>query len=158
MKPATDKTVDVYHSVEAAGGARPAAPERIVIPLNPLKGPGSYEGTVTAEQLGRHEFWLGSEVERTDSRTAVVEVPVLESRDIRMNRELLAKMAELSGGKYRDFQDCRGVVDDLAGMARSRQTPIDERLEDLWDRWWVLILITALLAGEWVCRKMVKLL
>jgi hypothetical protein len=158
MKPATDETVKVYHSVEAGGEAGQKVPEGISLSLNRVKGPGSYDGTIAAEQLGRHDFWLGSEMERMATRSVTVEVPALELRDIRMNRDVLRQVAELSGGKYHDFKDSRKVLDDLGGMARSRQTPIDERMEDLWDRAWVLLFLVGLLAGEWVCRKMVKLL
>jgi hypothetical protein len=159
MNPSTDETVKVFHQVETGSEGRPRAPEVISLPLVKGKAPGTYEGTITADKLGRHELWLGSAEEKLSSpRSVVVEVPALENRDLRMNRELLKKVAELSGGKYYDLPDYRSVLDDLAGMARQRQTPIDERLTDLWDNFWVLLVLTCLLAGEWIYRKMVKLL
>ena len=158
MKPATDETVKVFHQVESAGASRLRTPAVINLPLNKVKGPGSYEGTIPAEELGRHDLWLGSDLERMATRSITVEVPALEFRDIRMNRDLLKRMAELSGGTYRDFADSQNLVDELGGIVRPRQMPIEDRLDDLWDNFWVLLLITAVLTGEWIYRKMVKLL
>jgi hypothetical protein len=34
---------------------------------------------------------------------------------------------------------------------------IDQQLRELWDRQWVLFLLVALLAAEWLTRKLLKL-
>ncbi len=159
MNPSTDETVKVFHQVESGGDARSRAPEPITLPLVKGKTPGTYEGAIVADKLGRHDFWLGSAEEKlSQTRSVNVDVPALEYRDLRMNRELLKRIAELSGGNYHDLSDCRSVLDDVSVIARQRQTPIDERLTDLWDNYWVLLLVTGLLAAEWIYRKMVKLL
>jgi hypothetical protein len=159
MKPSTEETIRVFHQVESGGGAAPKAPEVITLSLNKVKGPGSYEGTITAEHLGHHEVWIGTENERLGTpRSFTVKVPDLEYRETRMDREKLKKIAEISGGKYHDFQDVPALVKELRSVTKPRLTAIEDRNEDLWDRPWVLLLLTALLAGEWICRKMVKLL
>jgi len=158
MKPATEETLKVWHQVESGDESARKPPEALTLALSKVKGPGSYEGTITAGELGRHELWIGTETEHLSTRSFTVVVPDLEYRDTRMNRERLKKIAELSGGKYFDFPQIDALVKDLGGMSRPRQTPIDDRQDDLWDNFWVLLLITGLLAGEWVYRKMVKLL
>ncbi len=158
MKPATDEAVRIFHQVESVseGGLKP--PQAILLALNKVKGPGSYEGVITADNLGRHELWLGTETEKLKTRNFTVEVPALEFRETRMDRERLKRIAEASGGKYHDLHEIASVVQELSGITKPRQTPIDDQQTDLWDNLWVLVLLTGLLAGEWIYRKMVKLL
>ena len=37
----------------------------------------------------------------------------------------------------------------------SNETPFVD--DELWDKWWVIVLITAILAAEWILRKVVRL-
>jgi len=158
MKPSTEESVRVFHQVESTSEGGVKAPLPIQLALNKVKGPGSYEGVLTADYLGRHELWLGTESAKLKIRSFTVEVPALEFRETRMDRERMKRIAEESGGKYHDLHDVASVVQELSGITKPRQTPIDDRQTDLWDNFWVLVLLTGLLAGEWIYRKMVKLL
>ncbi|MBI4583953.1 MAG: VWA domain-containing protein [Planctomycetes bacterium] len=154
MKPSSEPKILVYHAIK---GREQEAAEKIELQQNPIKGSGSYEGTLVAIQLGSHDLWLGTEAERLASRTFTVEVPPLEFRNPQMDRERLKKIAQLAEGKYYEFKDFGTAFESMAAGSRSVQIPVDERLDDLWDEPWVLLLFTAVIAAEWILRKVVKL-
>lgn len=155
MKPLTDPSISIYHGVR---GREDEVPERIELTLNPIKGPGAYDGTLVAGQLGSHDVWIGDEVERLAFRTFTVEVPPLEFRNPRMDREKLKKVAQLAEGKYYELYEVREAEGALLEAARPRQIPIEESQDDLWDEPWVLLVFTLLIAAEWILRKVFRLL
>ena len=46
-------------------------------------------------------------------------------------------------------------VGKVPGLSQTYQTPFVD--DELWDKWWVIVLITAILAAEWILRKVVRL-
>jgi len=130
----------------------------IELALNP-KNPGTYTGSINARNLGWHKMWIGTGAEDPEKGLAYatfnVEVPVLERKDPRMNRELLKLMATLSKGKYFEIHELGMVPDSIEEITETIDTEVSE--EKLWDRSWIMILFVALLACEWIGRKLRKL-
>ena len=155
MEPSTEPTITAYHSVK---GRDLETPKRIELNLNAAREAGAYDGSITAGQLGSHDLWIGTESDRLAFVTFTVEVPPLEYRDPRSDRKRMEKIARLAEGKYYDLHDLTTAVDSLSTSARPRQIPIEERHDDLWDEYWVLLAFTGLITSEWVLRKVVKLL
>ena len=75
-----------------------------------------------------------------------------------MDRERLTKVAENANGKYYELYEVTDAVKFLLGAAMPRQIPIEESQDDLWDEMWVLLAFTLLIAAEWICRKVFRLL
>lgn len=153
MKPSSEPVVTVYHQTQ---GRENEPPEKIELPLNTVLGQGTYQGAITADQRGRHDLWLGTESVRLVSRSFTVEVPALESRDPRLNRDFLRRLAVSSGGEYFELTDVLKAVERLKGVSRSTEGLVEE--DDLWDEWWIVVLFTALISLEWILRKGVRLL
>ncbi|MEM7232079.1 MAG: vWA domain-containing protein, partial [Planctomycetota bacterium] len=153
MKPLSDRNVTLYH---AAPGREDEVPQAVELTLNELKGAGSYEGALTGSTRGLHTLWYGSETDRRVVRTFTVEIPALETRDPRLNLALLQRVARESGGTYHGLADVKLAIDAIRGVSRSQQGLVET--DDLWDDSWVLLLLVALLALEWILRKWVRLL
>ena len=63
--------------------------------------------------------------------------------------------AKLSGGAYFDFPDIMKAVEKVQGITHTNERPA--KADNLWDEWWVVVLIVSLLAIEWILRKAVRL-
>lgn len=132
--------------------------ETFELTLNP-NNPGTYTGSVNARHLGWHKLWIGTGAEDPEKGMAFttfnVEVPVLERKDPRMNKELLKLMATLSKGKYFEIYELDKVPDAVEEIIETIDTEVSE--DRLWDKSWVMVLFVALLACEWIGRKLRKL-
>lgn len=151
MNPSEDESTDVYHQVQ--GGVDEAV-QKIDLALH-LEGQGVYRGTISAGARGRHDIWLGTPDERFAFTSYTVEVPALEARDTRLNRTLGEQIAELSGGEYFDFSEVMNAAEKVQGLTQTNEGLVED--DNLWDEWWVVVLITAVLAIEWILRKAVRL-
>ena len=69
----------------------------------------------------------------------------------------LVGVAKAAGdlGAYRLLHELPPVLDALS--AEPVRFPEKSENRDIWDRWWVLCLLTGLLAIEWVLRKRFRL-
>jgi len=152
MKPSQERSVTLYHQVQ---GRENEPPEEVELTLNEVKGPGSYEGTISASVRGRHDVWLGAENQRAAFRSFSVEIPALETRDPRLNREFLSRVAHAGGGRYFELHQALEAVEALEGVTR-RETGTVEG-DALWDEWWVVLLFAGLITFEWILRKGVRL-
>lgn len=86
----------------------------------------------------------------------VVAVPKLEDQDIRQNVALLQDLVRETGGEVLSLDDAPARLPELL-PARGEPFTIDERLQTLWDRGWVMYLLAGLLSVEWMTRKLLKL-
>ncbi len=151
MNPSVDETILVYHQVQ---GESEDSVQKIDLALH-LQGQGVYRGSISAGTRGRHDIWLGTPEERSAFTSYTVEVPALEARDTRLNRTLGQQVASLSGGAYFDFPDIMKAVEKVQGITHtSERTP---KAHNLWDEWWIVVLIVSVLAIEWILRKAVRL-
>ena len=73
-----------------------------------------------------------------------------ELADPRLNEDVLRRIARSSGGRYAPIADAAQVVDWIADAV-----PQPGALEphDLWQQPWLIALVMALLAGEWILRR-----
>jgi len=151
MNPSEDESISIYHQVQ---GEEDEAAQKIDLSLH-LQGQGIYRGTISAGARGRHELWIGTPQERFAFTSYTVEVPALEARDTRLNRTLGRQIAKLSGGAYFDLHEVMSAVGKVQGMPQTNEGLVQD--DSLWDEWWVIALITAVLAIEWILRKVVRL-
>ncbi len=106
--------------------------------------PGEYRVTLVVENAD-----VGSE-----EITAVLyvnEKSTPELSDLSANRELLAQVADVSGGRLFYPDEVGGIAE----LFRDPNFTSEERTETrLWDHWLVILIFFALLTSEWVVRKL----
>lgn len=118
---------------------------------------GQYANTFRPPRAGSWRVTLPVP-ESSDVLQEVIEVsiPNLEARDSSQNVDLLTKLAAPNGGKYLKLSE---LSDQLEGLLPDRSKPkiVDEKLQTLWDRAWLMWLIICLLGTEWGLRRVVRL-
>jgi hypothetical protein len=157
MKPATDETQTVF--VEGPDGTV----EKMELG-RPPDTQGRYEGARTAAKVGTYRAWIASGPnpekpepgEELATRVFQVQVPVLEKADPKMDEELLKKMAAATGGQHFRLGDAAKLPSAVGTIREVTEVRVSER--DLWDRWWVVCALVALLTLEWLLRKRWKML
>ena len=134
---------------------RPLIPSRTLL-ADPRR-PGQYTGDFRVTTAGTWKM----ELQVPDSRevqteSIEVQVPQLESDHPELNAGLLTEIVRDTGGRYLSLEESPG---ELPGMlpSRGREFPVEERLQTLWDRDWLLYLLVALLSVEWLTRKLHRL-
>lgn len=85
-----------------------------------------------------------------------VVVPNLESENPSQDVQLLTKLTEETEGQYLTLEEAKTALADLL-PDRSEPVIVDEQLQTLWDRKWLMFLMIALLGLEWALRRVVKL-
>lgn len=124
-----------------------------------LPGSGVWEGTWEASVAGTLTLAVASDAfsGETEPPSCSIEVQSidLERREPSADRQMLARIAEQTGG--RAFWS----TDDLSELAklipdRSIQTPADIETP-LWDTRLIVLVLTSLLATEWILRRALSL-
>jgi hypothetical protein len=71
-----------------------------------------------------------------------------------MNKLLLQRIADRTGGRYYDVKDLGSLPEEIASLPgfRSREIVRSSEIE-LWNRSWVLAGIVLVFAAEWFLRK-----
>ena len=82
--------------------------------------------------------------------------PPLELANLRQDVTALNELVDGTGGKYLTLEEAQTALPDLFEN-KTQYITIDEQLQELWDRQWVLYLLVTLLGLEWLTRKLVKL-
>ncbi|MFH1421750.1 MAG: hypothetical protein ABIH42_03425 [Planctomycetota bacterium] len=140
--------------IEEPGGNR----RSIELTLNE-KRPGEYLGSITPTKVGLYKVWIGTLADPKGQGLAFatfsVEVPTIEKKDPRMNKELLQQMAKLSGGHYYEIYQLKELPNSIQAIQETISSEVSE--DPLWNRWQILLLFTALITAEWIGRKMRKL-
>ncbi len=126
--------------------------------------PGSYRMYLPLRKQGQYRLWIEETArapgarasrERAERRITVnfrakediLKVPDLETmRDIAREANPVARKADAI--KLYELEDFVAKTQD-----RPRERVLDREERTQWDKWWVLLLITALLALEWALRK-----
>ena len=114
--------------------------------------PGWYRGVFVPRRLGTYRVRLADGTE-----TLVrVEPPAIEYQEPQLDEATLRSLAQSTGGTFSRVWEAAEVPDRIEDR---RQTVVttDEPVP-LWDNWFLLSLLTALLTIEWVFRKLVRLL
>ncbi|MGE3163439.1 MAG: VWA domain-containing protein [Planctomycetota bacterium] len=134
----------------------PLAERKEVVAVQVAARPEYYETVVPALELGEHKVWIEDREEDVASANYRVVVPQLEYAEPRMDRPRLRQIAERSGGSYHEVYEVGRLADRIESV--ERQIPISSEHRSLWDSWWLLVSIAALLTLEWVLRKVFRLL
>ncbi len=119
--------------------------------------PGEYVGNFRATELGWYTLKLpipGTESYREEAVQVVF--PGLEDVD---TEQAVAKLADLSrqtGGRYIPISEAATELPKLL-QDKHKIVPVDQRIQTLWDRDWVLYALVAVLSVEWLTRKLLKL-
>jgi len=125
------------------------------VPYQVVDVGGLYRAELGRLPVGKYRVSpMISELEGEDIDAAlefeVVEESSLENLYIRQNQPFLQRLCEETGGQYFNLQD-------FASLPQAVQTDrvrIESKEEtELWDRYWMLLLVTALLVTEWALRK-----
>ncbi|MCY3763408.1 MAG: hypothetical protein OXH50_19360 [Gemmatimonadetes bacterium] len=118
------------------------------------QGDGRHRGVWTGLEVGAHTVtaearWNGGKVGR-DSVEFVVDAYSLEASDVRPDHRLLRRVAAASGGEFVKAEDWSAALERLETPPRliSETTRFEP-----WGRSWVLAVLVAALAAEWVLRK-----
>ena len=139
------------------------AGRRHTLPLRAQPGrPGWFEGRFTPGRIGTYQITLT--VPDASGRGSVdlvhdvrVVRPNLEIMRPRMARdEMIALSQQSDGGAYFEVDELDRLVDAIPDL--HEETSVRSRPTRLWDNETVLILLIALLCGEWIIRKWGRLL
>ncbi len=135
-------------------------PERRV--LRPvLAEPGSYQGRFTLDDPGSYSFLVfeddnpaGKVLARED---VFVKIPDRELAESSQDRQMLEDIATRSkGGHYTFLADAGTLAPELGGR-RAVETEVDRSTRPIWDTFWSLFAVLALLSAEWILRKRARL-
>ena len=120
---------------------------------------GWYAGRVAVESEGVARLRISLPgVGDDDALTQYVRVqrPDLEMRSVRLRADELRDLAESTGGRFVRIEDAADLPDWIESAAQTRTERGPRR--DLWDRWWVMLLLVFLLGTEWALRRRYQLL
>ncbi len=87
--------------------------------------------------------------------TIDVVLPNLESQNPTQNAELLTNLTKDTNGRYLSLSELSVLPSLLPDQ--SQPVVVDEQLRTLWDRSWLMALMVALLAFEWIFRRVWRL-
>ncbi|MFV1958754.1 MAG: hypothetical protein ACC662_05005, partial [Planctomycetota bacterium] len=127
--------------------------------------PGTYRIWIPIRQEGTWRVWIsdlqtpGAAARGDGGRAELRFKADYESAELRItipDHDLLAEIARLTNGRLLDGRPAS--IDRLAEVAkeippRKVRRVLDRQGRTQWDRWWVLVLLVALLGLEWIVRK-----
>ena len=96
-----------------------------------------------------------------------IRLPEREFAEMTQNVAVLTTLAEQTGGKYfnltaktsevsADFGNLAATIPSLL-PDKGERIIVDQRIDEVWDRGWIMGLLVGLLAVEWLSRKLLKL-
>ncbi|NOZ03919.1 MAG: hypothetical protein GXO92_04830 [FCB group bacterium] len=112
-----------------------------------------WEGQLWASVPGEYEYEINFNNGITTSRQTGsfrVSESQIELNKVFLNRNLLSRIAEQTGGKYFSWAS-RAELKEYVGPRTVTETIVNKR--KLTETWWVLGLILALLTAEWALRR-----
>lgn len=142
--------VDVYDSQ-----GRPLIPS-LVLTQDRFR-PAEYTGEFRADLAGRYR--LEMEVPGLPDRLKEelqIRLPEREFAEMTQNVAVLTALAEQTGGRYLSLETAAAEISKLL-PDKGERIIVDQRIDEVWDRGWVMGLLVGLLALEWLSRKLLKL-
>ena len=122
--------------------------------LDPVR-PGIYRAELSGLTVGSYSFRIAARLgEATIGQTEgtfLVESHTVESDDLRSDPEILAAIAQASGGEYRALEDWRELIHAIRPVPVLVREEQELGIEIRHIAW--LLLLTVLLTTEWVLRK-----
>jgi hypothetical protein len=125
--------------------------------------PGWYAGRVLLDRAGAVELRLPlpSGTAGADAafltRRLRVQRPDLEMRALRLREDFLSALADQTGGEYCRLDELDRLPD-IIPKATERRPPQRAAVQPVWDSFWVVGVLAALLAIEWTLRRRSHLL
>ncbi len=141
--------------------------EHIMTPVPNSSEAGVYELSLPARRSGVYRATVRMRDNLTQGVANVetlfeVKVPDAETIDKRLRRDKLEKLAQDSGGSYRDIYsiDEKSEIDAWLDTIKDKSRPIEAQSKPIpiWDHSMILIILVTLLGVEWAFRKGFKLL
>jgi len=152
MEPLQAETVPI--SIVDSDGRPASVPDRL---RGNIQRTGRYSAVFRPLRPGAYRVTVPIP-DTTDVLQAHIEVNLsnLESEHSEQNVELLKKLVGDTGGHYLTLEECQK---ELVRLLPNRSEPvvIEEQLMTLWDRSWWMYTMIALLALEWLLRRVVRL-
>ncbi|MEM1042059.1 MAG: vWA domain-containing protein [Bacteroidota bacterium] len=143
---------------DASVQVRITAPDGTTSPFA-MRAVGSGRYTLDAGTLPEGDYTFRAEAERagaalgTDRGAFAVGALALEFRDTQADAALMRGLARRSGGTVIDPADLDELPARLAAGGFGPRLVEEERETELWHLAWLLAVVIALLAAEWVLRK-----
>lgn len=124
--------------------------ERVM--LNAIPGAqGLFYGEYVPPEPGRYEVTPESDpVTQANTREFDVKTSTAEKTETAMRKDLLVKMADLTGGTYSGLL---GIPELDSRIAPKTETVTLAKERQLWDNWIVLVIFLALVSMEWFLRR-----
>ena len=114
----------------------------------PFSDQGNYTIQLDGQKVGDLLSGDATDVE-TGFRVIGATSPV-ELSETTQNRPLLENIAELSGGRV---VETNGIASLAALFLTGDETRMELRETTLWDHWILLLVLLAVLTGEWIARR-----
>ena len=118
--------------------------------------PGLYEGVFYPEQFGSFELVYEMPDGVRAAASLQVRRPQVEFKDLRMAEPTMRELAARTGGSYLGPAEAARLPSLIPDLSRTVTEP--GPLEPLWDTPYLLALLVAALAAEWMMRKRMGLL
>ncbi|WP_437227606.1 hypothetical protein SH661x_000461 [Planctomicrobium sp. SH661] len=143
-------TIDAFRS-----GGIPVVPSP-QLRRDPLR-PSEFTGDFRPLMPGRYrlEFALPDSPEKVVAEVDV-QLPRQEASSLVQDAGLLKRLVEGTAGEYLQLDQAAAAIPALFPN-KGERVIIDQRIRELWDRNWVMILLAMLLSAEWLARKLLKL-
>jgi hypothetical protein len=140
--------------VFGAGGA-PVTPGPLL--RKDLVRPAEFAGDFRPLSPGRYklEFTLPDSAERVTAEIDV-QLPRQEAASLVQDVPVLKRLTDGTGGEYVSLERAASVIPSLLPN-KGERVVIDQRIRELWDRAWLMLLAGILLSAEWLIRKLLKL-
>ena len=122
------------------------------------KGNGVYSYTMPPLPAGDYRFsadvYSNGNLLGKDENRFTVEATNFELSNLQMNKNLLMKLSEQTGGKFYTSNNVSNIFNDIYKLKNFKpQTKIYRAEYTLWDKFWLLIPVILLFSIEWFIRK-----
>ncbi len=128
-------------------------PELVRDPLRPAEYVGDFRPLIAGQY--RFEFQVP---ESNDKITQAIDVqfPRQEAASLVQEIAQLQRLVDGTGGEYVTLESAAASVPGLLPN-KGESVTIDQKIEELWDRQFLMVLMALLVCGEWLARKLLKL-
>ncbi len=163
VRPGNPVTIDLYAVDESnepleqeslsvtVGGV--GVPESVR--LEPFGDAGHFRGTWTSQELGVHNVEFAGAKQTALSASVEVADSGRELSEPEVNRELLGTLAQISGGAMLELPQLAELPARLAGEVTHLDRPYEQ---DLWDNWFLLVVLAGLYCTDVGIRRLYGLL
>src|SRR5258706_5945686 len=114
--------------------------------------PGLYRASLDVQRPGLYRVFTESNGVRTATADFEVVLPSRENSDPAPDPDLLARIAQASGGASCELSKLGSLASRFKGDKEGRDS-ISSEVKDAWDHWGTLAAALALLCAEWILRK-----